>query len=289
MAAPESSLASSSLVSRLTRSRAAPARAASRSPASRAVRMPCTASRSPRRASSVESAPASPSRAAPRGSLPSVRCSAAAPIAETATTSASPAAPSASSARAPSARQRVRAAESRLPMPTTGCRRAGGSPRAASIASAAAPTSERCSTGVEHTLHPMAEMTWIGHGTALIEVDGVRLLTDPLLRTRVAHLQRHAPLPPAAALARIDAVLLTHLHRDHLDLPSLRRIGRAVPLVVPRGGGRLLLRRGFDAVREIAPGEEIAVGRLTVSATEARHHGGRSVLGAHGPALGYLV
>jgi L-ascorbate metabolism protein UlaG (beta-lactamase superfamily) len=135
----------------------------------------------------------------------------------------------------------------------------------------------------------MAEMTWIGHGTALIELDGVRLLTDPLLRTRVAHLQRHAPLAPAAALAGIDAVLLTHLHRDHLDLPSLRRIGRAVPLVVPRGGGRLLLRRGFDAVREVAPGEEIAVGPLTVSATEARHHGGRSVLGAHGPALGYLV
>ncbi len=135
----------------------------------------------------------------------------------------------------------------------------------------------------------MAEMTWMGHGTALIELDGVRLLTDPLLRTRVAHLQRHAPLPPVAALAGVDAVLLTHLHRDHLDLPSLRRIGRAVPLVVPRGGGRLLLRRGFDAVREIAPGEEIAVGSLTVSATEARHHGGRSVLGAHGPALGYLV
>jgi L-ascorbate metabolism protein UlaG (beta-lactamase superfamily) len=135
----------------------------------------------------------------------------------------------------------------------------------------------------------MAEMTWIGHGTALIDLDGVRLLTDPLLRTRVAHLQRHAALPPAAALAGIDAVLLTHLHRDHLDLPSLRRIGRSVPVVVPRGGGGLLLRRGFDAVREIAPGEEIAVGSLSVSATEARHHGGRSVLGARGPALGYLV
>jgi L-ascorbate metabolism protein UlaG (beta-lactamase superfamily) len=135
----------------------------------------------------------------------------------------------------------------------------------------------------------MAQMSWIGHGTALVDLDGVRLLTDPLLRTRVAHLQRHAPLPPPAALRNLDAVLLTHLHRDHLDLPSLRRLGREVPIVVPRGGGGLLLRRGFDAVREIAPGEQIAIGALHVAATEARHHGGRSVLGARGPALGYLL
>jgi L-ascorbate metabolism protein UlaG (beta-lactamase superfamily) len=135
----------------------------------------------------------------------------------------------------------------------------------------------------------VATATWIGHGTALFELDGVRLLTDPLLRDRVAHLRRRVPPATPAALRDIDAVLLTHLHRDHLDLPSLRQIGRRVPIVVPRGGGGLLLRRGFDAVREIAPGEEIALGALTVRATEARHHGGRGVVGARGPALGYLI
>ena len=132
-------------------------------------------------------------------------------------------------------------------------------------------------------------MTWIGHGTALVDLDGARLLTDPLLRDRVAHLRRRVPPADPAALRHIDAILITHLHRDHLDLPSLRRIGRAVPIVVPRGGVRLLLRRGFDAVREIAPGEEIAVGGLAVRATEARHHGGRGVVGARGPALGYVI
>ncbi|HET6171152.1 MAG TPA: MBL fold metallo-hydrolase [Gaiellales bacterium] len=137
----------------------------------------------------------------------------------------------------------------------------------------------------------MARVTWIGHGTALVELDGVRLITDPLLRTRVAHLQRHAPLPLPEDLRAIDCVLLTHLHRDHLDLPSLRRVGRAVPIVVPRGGGRLLLRRGFDAVREIVRGETIVIGSLSVTATEARHNGGRGVgvIGARGPALGYVV
>ncbi len=135
----------------------------------------------------------------------------------------------------------------------------------------------------------MARATWIGHGTVLFELDGVRLLTDPLVRDRVAHLRRRVPPAPPDALRDIDAILLTHLHRDHLDLPSLRRIGRRAPIVVPRGGGRLLLRRGFDAVREIAPGEEIALGALTLRATEARHHGGRGVVGARGPALGYVI
>ena len=135
----------------------------------------------------------------------------------------------------------------------------------------------------------MGRETWIGHGTVLVYLDGTRLLTDPLLRDRVAHLRRRVPPADPAALRAIDAVLLTHLHRDHLDLPSLRRIGRAVPIVVPRGGGRLLLRRGFDAVREIAPGEEVTIGGLSVRATEARHHGGRGVVGAHGPALGYVI
>ncbi|MDX6539969.1 MAG: hypothetical protein QOI71_1579 [Gaiellales bacterium] len=81
-------------------------------------------------------------------------------------------------------------------------------------------------------------MTWIGHGTALVELDGVRILTDPLLRDRVAHLRRRVPPAPAAALRDIDVVLITHLHRDHLDLPSLRQVGRRVPIIVPRGGGR---------------------------------------------------
>jgi L-ascorbate metabolism protein UlaG (beta-lactamase superfamily) len=133
------------------------------------------------------------------------------------------------------------------------------------------------------------QVTWIGHGTVLIELDGARLLTDPLLRDRVAHLRRYVPPPAEGSLRALDAVLITHLHRDHLDMPSLRQVARGLPLIVPRGAGRMLLRRGFDAVREIEPGEELAVGALTVTATEARHHGGRGTGPARGPALGYVI
>jgi L-ascorbate metabolism protein UlaG (beta-lactamase superfamily) len=76
-------------------------------------------------------------------------------------------------------------------------------------------------------------LTWVGHSTVLIEANGTRLLTDPLLRPRVAHLRRVAG--SAAALDdELDAVLVSHVHYDHLDLPSLESL-RAKRFVVPRG------------------------------------------------------
>ena len=69
-------------------------------------------------------------------------------------------------------------------------------------------------------------LTYVGHATILIELDGVVLLTDPLLRERVSHV--HRIVPPFAGSLRPDAILLSHAHRDHLDLPSLRRFSAPV-------------------------------------------------------------
>jgi L-ascorbate metabolism protein UlaG (beta-lactamase superfamily) len=134
-------------------------------------------------------------------------------------------------------------------------------------------------------------LTWIGHATVALEIGGARLLTDPLLRDRVAHLRRHGPTPDPAALTDLDAVLVSHLHRDHLDIPSLRRLGRAVALYVPRGAGAFLGRRGFTRVRELAVGEEAAVGGARVRAVAATHDGRRSPgrRGAVAEAIGFEV
>ena len=91
---------------------------------------------------------------------------------------------------------------------------------------------------------------WLGHSTVLVELDGVRALTDPLLRKQVLHLRRAVPLE-LEELAGLDVVLLSHLHYDHLDLPSLRRLDRDVVVVVPRGGGALVSRQGFRSVVEL--------------------------------------
>ena len=85
---------------------------------------------------------------------------------------------------------------------------------------------------------------WLGHATTLIEVDGVALLTDPLLHRRTAHLRRVAA-PLTAALPALGAVLLSHVHWDHLDLRSLRRVGTGVRMIVPRGVGEAPGAQGF--------------------------------------------
>ena len=128
---------------------------------------------------------------------------------------------------------------------------------------------------------------WLGHSTVLLELDGVRLLTDPLLRPWVLHLRRAAPLV-AEGLDDLDAVLVSHLHYDHLDLPSLQRLDRGVTVVVPKGAGGLVRGRGFRAVEELEAGGSTRVGRAVVRAVRAEH-GSSRVLGARSDALGYVV
>ncbi len=133
-----------------------------------------------------------------------------------------------------------------------------------------------------------SRIVWIGHSTVLMELDGVRLLTDPLLRPRIAHLRRSAPV--AAGLRRgIDAVLISHVHWDHLDLASLALLGRGVPIVVPRGAGALLRRRRFSDVREVDEGDIVDVGGVSVIATHAEHASSRGPLARPSTALGFVV
>lgn len=121
----------------------------------------------------------------------------------------------------------------------------------------------------------------------LIEHGGVRLLTDPVLRSSVAHLRRRS-LAPAVPEA-VDAVLVSHLHYDHLDVPSLRRLG-SPRIVAPRGAGSFLLRAGFDRVEELAVGERTGVGDLDVQAVPAVHADRRRPAGGpRAQPLGYVI
>jgi L-ascorbate metabolism protein UlaG (beta-lactamase superfamily) len=123
----------------------------------------------------------------------------------------------------------------------------------------------------------------------LVEMDGARMVTDPLLRARVTHLRRAVPIVPAE-LGRVDAVLLSHLHYDHLDPPSLRRLGRDVTLVVPRGAGPFVRRKtGGRSIQELAAGEELSIGHVRVRATPAAHDSGRLPLGVRAAPLGFLL
>lgn len=132
-------------------------------------------------------------------------------------------------------------------------------------------------------------VTYVGHATVLVELGGTRLLTDPVLRKRVGPLVRHGPPPAAAASECLDAVLVSHLHHDHADLASLRRLDRGTRLLVPPGSREFFERRGFRAVTELAPGESAAVGDLTVTAVEADHDGGSRRFAPETQAIGFLL
>lgn len=128
---------------------------------------------------------------------------------------------------------------------------------------------------------------WLGHSTVLIELDGVQVLTDPLLRKRVVHLRRSTPAP--APETNVDAVLISHGHHDHLDLPSLRKLPRSVPVVVPRGLGELVQKQGFADVREVLAGDELDLSGLRVRVSHAEHDERRRGSAIRAVPVGYAL
>jgi L-ascorbate metabolism protein UlaG (beta-lactamase superfamily) len=125
-----------------------------------------------------------------------------------------------------------------------------------------------------------------------VEMNGVRLLTDPVLRNQVAFLRRHsAPVQPAW-LQSIDVVLLSHAHSDHLDLPSLRRLNqmsRDTRIIVPVGVGASVRRLGFHQVEEVEAGVEFQAGPLLVKVTAARHGRAKYFFEQDVLCVGYVI
>src|SRR5439155_434174 len=122
-----------------------------------------------------------------------------------------------------------------------------------------------------------------------IEMDGVSILTDPLLVDRLGLLHRHTET--VAHLIEdvdVDVVLISHAHHDHLHLPSLRRLRGRPRVVVPKGLGQVVRRSGHDVV-EVAAGERFGVGSVVVEAIRAEHDGRRRMFGPAAEALGYRI
>lgn len=132
-------------------------------------------------------------------------------------------------------------------------------------------------------------LTLVGHATVLIELDGVRLLTDPFLRDRTAFLRTHDRRIDPDWSERLDAVLLSHFHRDHYDRPSLRGLDAALRVIGPSGARARLRRLGRSNVEELEPGDSTTVGPLTVRATPASHGRIPPPLPLGSAAVGFVV
>jgi L-ascorbate metabolism protein UlaG (beta-lactamase superfamily) len=133
-------------------------------------------------------------------------------------------------------------------------------------------------------------VTWLGHSSSLVEIDGVRVLTDPIWDERAGPTQWTGPkrfFPPPLALddlPPIDVVLISHDHYDHLAAGTVKRLAQMDALrrarwITALGVGSMLKSLGVDASRcaELNWTEQVTVGSLTVSALPARHFSGRSL------------
>ena len=133
------------------------------------------------------------------------------------------------------------------------------------------------------------QITYIGHATTLIELDGLRILTDPLLRERAFHLHRRSLPVNASRYQDIDAILISHLHLDHCDIPSLRMLGREIHLIVPSGAADLFRKRGFTNITEMHVGETVKFGELMIEATYAEHQSFFPPFGPSTESIGFLI
>lgn len=128
-------------------------------------------------------------------------------------------------------------------------------------------------------------VTWLGHATALVEIDGYRVLTDPVFSERcspsaaVGPGRLHPPPVPADALPAVDVIVISHDHYDHLDIGTVIALARSqrAPFVVPLGVGAHLRDWGIPEHRviELDWHESTRVNDLTLACAPARHFSGR--------------
>jgi L-ascorbate metabolism protein UlaG (beta-lactamase superfamily) len=141
----------------------------------------------------------------------------------------------------------------------------------------------RARAGAAIAVSPCAELppvrpettavTWVGHASFVLRAGGLTVLTDPVWSRRIPpFVARFTPPGVAwAGLPRIDAVVISHNHYDHLDAPTIRRLPRSTPMLVPANLGWWFRRRGFRDVTELDWWQSRRIAQVTFTFVPAHH------------------
>lgn len=138
----------------------------------------------------------------------------------------------------------------------------------------------------------------IGHATTLLRIGGLTILTDPVFSTRIGlsagwltlgPRRRLAPATSVDRLPRIDLILLTHAHFDHLDRPTLARLPRHIPVIAARDNRDLIDDLGFTSVYELDWGQSLSLAALKITAVPCRHWSPRVFIDDHRGYNAYLL
>lgn len=145
--------------------------------------------------------------------------------------------------------------------------------------------------------HELAAV-WVGHATVLLRIGGMSVLTDPVFSSRIGiglglftgGVRRTvAPALDLRELPRIDLILISHAHFDHLDRPSLVRLPKRTPVITAQNTGDLVRDLGFRDVTELHWGQATEACGLTVTACQVAHWGARTFYDRHRGFNGYLI
>ena len=139
---------------------------------------------------------------------------------------------------------------------------------------------------------------WIGHATVLLRIDGMTILTDPVLSNRIGvglglitggPRRLVAPALTVRQLPKLDLILISHAHFDHLDRPTLTRLNKNVPVITAHKTHDLIRDLGFRTVTELQWGEQVELGSLKIAAREVNHWGARTFFDLHRGFNAYLI
>ena len=130
---------------------------------------------------------------------------------------------------------------------------------------------------------------WYGHATTLINLSGTVILTDPLLNNNLAFFKRVSKKPTILSNQKIDYILLSHGHMDHINFSSLRKLDKNITIIVPKGYKTVIKLIGFKKVITLRDKDIYKDDNITITAIKANHDGRRFYIGIDDESNSYLI